>query len=240
MKNIFKILQILVCFSLLIVSIIYVNEKHNLQYCTLENINLIDVQDTFLDEELIKRIIVKDDYLIDSTSLYNFNSSRLEDQLRKNPFVLDVEVFYNQLGSVNIQVKAREPVVRIMTEDKNYYLDVNGVEMPISTHHAPRVLVVTGNVKKSNHNSIINFIKNIGLISFWNSQITQLHCVDNEFILIPLVGNHKIHFGELNDINQKLNMLYNFYKYEIALASWNIYSDISLKYKNQIVCIRNN
>ena len=240
MKNIFNILQILVCFFLLIVSIIYVNEKYNIQYCTLENINLIDVKETFLDEELIKRILVKDDHLIDSTSLYNFSSSRLENQLRENPFVLDVEVFYNQLGFVNIQVKAREPVVRIMTVDKNYYLDINGVEMPISTNHAPRVLVVTGNVKKSNHNSIINFIKKIRLISFWDSQITQLHCINNEFILIPLVGNHKIHLGELSDINQKLNSLYNFYKYEIALADWNIYSDISLKYKNQIVCIRNN
>ena len=54
------------------------------------------------------------------------------------------------------------------------------------------------------HSSISRFIQMINQSEFWKSQITQLHFLDNEVVLIPRVGNHKIHFGMLVNAAEKL------------------------------------
>jgi cell division protein FtsQ len=240
MNNFLATTQIVLIFSLLLLSINYVDSKNKIKYCVLEEINIIETKDNFLDKDIIKDIINKNDFFIDSMSLNDFNADRLEKKLNDNPFILDAEVFSNQEGSVNVQIRQREAIVRIMTDNKNYYLDINGFEIPVSSHYTPRVFVVTGDVDKNNHKSIIDFITIIRVDAFWDSQITQLHCVNNEFVLVPIVGEHKIHFGELNDIQQKLNNLYNFYVNGIVLKGWQNYTDINIKYNNQIVCTRNN
>ena len=52
------------------------------------------------------------------------------------------------------------------------------------------------------------------------------------------LGEHKIHFGLLTRVNEKLDNLYQFYQQAMPLKGWQTYSDISLKYKNQIVCTK--
>ena len=55
------------------------------------------------------------------------------------------------------------------------------------------------------HQQIFNFVTVLNKSDFWKSQITQLYLIDEEWILIPRVGEHKIHFGTLTKINEKLD-----------------------------------
>ena len=48
----------------------------------------------------------------------------------------------------------------------------------------------------------------------------------------------KIHLGELVNVTKKLENLYQFYKQAMPVKGWQTYSDISLKYNNQIVCTK--
>jgi cell division protein FtsQ len=66
----------------------------------------------------------------------------------------------------------------------------------------------------------------------------QLHFLGDKVILIPRVGNQKIHFGRLVNSTKKLENLYQFYKQAMPIKGWQTYRDISLKYKNQIVCTK--
>ena len=134
--------------------------------------------------------------------------------------------------------KLLKAVVKIITKDDNYYLDANGSIMPISDYYTPRVLVVNGDVSDQNHQEILEFVDIINKSEFWKAQITQLYLIDKECILIPRVGDHKIHFGLLNRVNEKLEYLYQFYQQAMPLKGWQNYSEISLKYKNQIVCTK--
>jgi cell division protein FtsQ len=117
-------------------------------------------------------------------------------------------------------------------------LDANGNVMPISKYYTPRVLVVSGNVSEQNHQEIFCFVNIINESEFWKAQITQLHFIDNDVILIPRVGEQKIYFGFLTSVKEKLDNLYQFYQQVIHVKGWQTYSDISLKYNNQIVCTK--
>ena len=139
---------------------------------------------------------------------------------------------------MNVKLEQRKAIVRIKTTSADYYLDEDGLEMSLSRNYTPGVLVVSGDANTLHHEDIFSFVKTINKSEFWKSQITQLHFQEDEVILIPRVGNKKIHFGTLTDINEKLENLYQFYKQAMPLKGWQTYSDISLKYSNQIVCTK--
>ena len=54
-----------------------------------------------------------------------------------------------------------------------------------------------------------------------------------EFELVPKVGNHKIVFGGIENLEGKFEKLMIFYKKGLSKTGWNEYSEINLKYKNQ-------
>ena len=68
------------------------------------------------------------------------------------------------------------------------------------------------------------------------SQITQIHFGEPDILLIPRVGYHKINIGTFENIVEKLDNLYQFYKVAMPVKGWQAYSNINLKFKNEIVC----
>ena len=73
---------------------------------------------------------------------------------------------------------------------------------------------------------------------FWDSQIEQVF-VNKDFELVPRVGNQVIILGNTNDLEEKFNKLYVFYQEALPKVGWNTYSIINLKFKNQVVCTKN-
>ena len=71
----------------------------------------------------------------------------------------------------------------------------------------------------------------------WDDQIDKIY-ISNEgdVILTPRVEEHKIIFGDLNDISHKFEKLNAFYKNILPQEDGEKYKIINLKYKNQIVC----
>ena len=75
---------------------------------------------------------------------------------------------------------------------------------------------------------------------FWNKQIQQIHVLENgEVELVPRVGKHIILLGQPTDVERKLDRMKEFYTEGLNRVGWNKYSQISLKYDNQIICKKN-
>jgi len=216
----------------------FTNGKHQQQLVSLDKFNIELAEERFVNHDIVIDFMLENDIRFDSVSLNQFQAEELEQFLEYHPSIENVEVFTSQEGAVSIDIVQRKAVVRIITKDDNYYLDANGKVMPISKHYTPRVLVASGNVSEQNHQEIFDFVNIINESEFWKAQITQLYFIDNEVILIPRVGEQKIHFGLLTRVNEKLDNLYQFYQQAMPVKGWQTYSDISLKYNNQIVCTK--
>ena len=86
-------------------------------------------------------------YEFQSRSVRTVEIERLEQVLEKDPLVQDAEVFLDARDFVRVTVTQREPVIRIIDKDGwNYYLDKNGIRMPLSKHFTARVVVATGSI----------------------------------------------------------------------------------------------
>jgi cell division protein FtsQ len=238
MKKLFQILKWGMLLALTVVVLAFTNSKQEKQLIQLNQINIEASEDEFVTENIALAYIEKHNFDFDSVVLSDFYLNDLEMTLLNHPAVKKVEVYCNQEGVLDVKLEQRKAIVRIKTSTADYYLDEDGLEMLLSKNYTPRVLVVTGDVLPSYHNAIFNFVKQIDKSDFWKSQITQLHFNNNQVLIVPRVGGQKIHLGELVNVTKKLENLYQFYKQAMPVKGWQTYSDISLKYNNQIVCTK--
>jgi cell division protein FtsQ len=238
MKKVLQIFKWGMLLSLMGFVLLFTNKKQDRQMVFLNQINIELSKDEFVNEQIALKYIEKNNFNFDSVALSNFYLNELEIAFLQHPAIKNAEVYSNQKGVININLQQRKAVVRIKTDNTDYYLDEQGMRMPLSSQYTPRVLVVTGDVNESNHSSVFSFVEIINKDKFWKSQITQVHFNNNEVIIITRVGSQKIHFGTLTDVNKKLGNLYQFYKQAMPVKGWQTYSKISLAYNNQIVCTK--
>ena len=63
---------------------------------------------------------------------------------------------------------------------------------------------------------------------------------EKEFELIPSVGNHSVLIGDVNDLGEKFSKLKIFYREGLNHTGWSQYSEINLKYRNEVYCTKRN
>jgi cell division protein FtsQ len=89
------------------------------------------------------------------------NMNLLETLIDNNPYILRAEVFSTIDGGINIDIRQREPVLRIMNRDnQSFYIDRNGLYMPLSEKHASYVPVASGNIPDGYVDGSVNKIPN--------------------------------------------------------------------------------
>ena len=212
----------------------------------------------FIDEnDVLAQVINPSDSGL--LKLNRFNITDLEDKLSNNHSIKDAQVYKTVNGELVIDVKQRRPIVRVFSKNESYYIDEEGALMPLSNKYTARLLVVNGVLNEPfskrylvNYNNLedslfektmlddIYKISNfIDKSDFWKAQIEQIHVNKmSDLELIPKVGNHKIVFGGIDNLEGKFEKLMIFYKKGLNKTGWNEYSTINLKYKNQVFCTK--
>ena len=203
----------------------------------------------FVNEDDVKNILFNSfGHYVEGQTIEKINPQATELALEQDMFIKDADVYVDALNNVNITVRQREPILRVMdVEDETYYLDENGKKIPHSTKYTSRTLVATGDIGIFNEayldipenrlNQIYHLAKKILANPFLKVQIEQIH-IDHtgEAILVPKLGNHKIYFGQPNEnIDDKLHRLQVFYEKGLPHEGWEKYRTISLAFDKQVV-----
>ena len=201
----------------------------------------------FMDEDEIADMIEKSGNPIVGHRLADINIAELETKLSTFNTLKDVEIYrkikahgmsFN--GKLIINVGERTPVLRIKTAAEDYYLDMEGIKIPISSKYIERIMIVSGiipdEIAKANLLKMADFVnKN----EFWRALIEQVLIQPNgELLLIPQVGDYLIEFGKPEDFVLKFRNLKAVYQQGFKNLGWNKYKAISVKYQNQVVCTK--
>lgn len=213
----------------------------------LEGIKCKDLQvvvdntggNVFIDEEEVLKVIKHGYGDIRDVHIVEVDKDSMERVLIKNPVIKSAQVYYSLDGNFHVEITQRTPVLRVMSGE-GYYVDEDGEMMPLSGKYSARVVVATGNVsKKFACDGLYPFVMKLKNDDFWDALIEQIVVKEQEEIsLIPKVGNFRIVVGSLEDIDQKMENLRLFLQKGIALRGWNVYKEINLKFKDQIVCVK--
>ncbi len=219
-----------------------------------------DGEDIFItNEELLDSLYFRK-LFHDELKRENLNIGAIEAYISGISQVKSVEVYHALNGQWKIDVSIRKPIARIFNlYGESFYLDSEGNTFNKTSRHVARTLVFTGEITdRKNSVSTTKIINNDSLISIrklddiyrisdyvcndplFHSLIGQVHLKKNgDFILVPLVGDQKIIFGSAysrEEVEEKFKKLKIFYKEALPYEGWNTYSEISLKFDDQIVC----
>ena len=186
----------------------------------------------------------------------------IEEFLMNKPYVEKAEVYHTLKGVLKIEIKQREPVVRIYTQrEKQYYIDKEGKIIEINKDESTDVVVASGyidmnlsilkkgsidtvNIKdkkgmEKNLSNLFLIAKRLQNDSILNYQIDQIYLNKNgSFELIPKIGNYVIKIDEGNDLETQLIKLSYLYKDSFTIIGWDNYSVVDLRYRNQVVCTK--
>lgn len=198
----------------------------------------------FIDEQDVLNIINETAPVI-GRPLRGLKLRKLESLVEKNPWVNNAEMFFDNQYLLQINIVEKEPIARVFeTNGQSYYLDTAMNKLPLSSKLSARVPVFTGfpSTKKIDTalvQSVIQLATLINADSFLTAQIAQIDIIPNrQFEMIPVIGDHLIAFGDSADAADKLNRLKAFYQAAWLQHGLNTYKVISLKYKGQVVGIK--
>lgn len=213
-------------------------DRKDKQVCQRVDIEVEDsTKASFVSRQDIENLLRQKDLYPVGQLMSEVSLGDIEKLVRNHPFVLDSECYKSSAGVLHIGVKQRLPVMRIMTEGADYFIDAKGDEVRHG-EYAADVVVASGAVTKEYAKK---YLAELGVYlaenEFWDSQIEQIYVnEDGSMDLVPRVGNHIVALGQPGGYEDKLERLRKFYKKVLSEVGWNKYERISLEYSNQIVC----
>jgi cell division protein FtsQ len=186
---------------------------------------------------------------IQDRPIQSFDLRHMEAILEKNIWIRKARLFFDNNSILHVDVVERMPATRIFTNDGNsFYLDSEGVQLPVIPQLPARLPVFTGYPSRSISQKGPDSLLTAGILhmsefirkdSFWMAQIAQVSILpDRAFELEPEIGNHRVTFGDGNDIGQKFHRLFLFYSEVLSRTGFDKYERIDVSYAGQIVATR--
>jgi cell division protein FtsQ len=202
----------------------------------------------FIDEKEILQII-HEQGVKEGQAIGKLNLSALEKYLETIRWVKHVELFLDNAQVLQVKIEQRIPIARIFTASGNsFYIDKEGLQLPLKQLTVLRLPVFTNfptdqqKLSKPDSlllNDILHFTKAVQNDSFFTAQTAQVNIATNgDFELVPTVGDHLVLIGSVENIEDKLNRLYTFYKKVWVQSGLNAYQVIDCRFDNQIVALK--
>lgn len=218
--------------------------------CTSIQIELVgeNTAALFMDEIEILQIM-HEQGVKEGQSIGEVNLNALEKYLETIRWVKHVELFLDNAQVLQVKIEQRIPIARIFTASGNsFYIDKEGLQLPLKQLTVLRLPVFTNfpsdqeKLAKPDSlllNDILHFTKAVATDSFFMAQTAQVNiAVNGDFELVPTVGDHLVLMGSVENIEDKLNRLYTFYKKVWVQSGLNAYQVIDCRFDNQIVALK--
>ncbi|MDX2002652.1 MAG: hypothetical protein SFW35_09470 [Chitinophagales bacterium] len=183
--------------------------------------------------------------------LAKVNLHQVETALKANPYIESVEVFATLKGAVNISISQREPIIRVINNNRvSYYIDKKGFKIPVSTKFTARVPIVYGDIPadqakvyKETDSTVAAGIYRLALFidtsEFWKAQVAQVNVDElGDFEIVPVFGDQSILIGQPYQLAEKFSRGLIFYKEVLKNVDASQYRAVNVRYKDQIICIK--
>jgi len=256
MKVVVKILILLTVFYLIVMPV-YLTHKINAMLCGGVSIDIHDSSDYhFVTKREIRNLVTESNGRVLGVPMKDLAITEIEERISRLRELKVAEVYTSIDGILHVYVDQRDPIMRVIADGGDYFVDKEGVVIRRKGLYTPRLHIVGGNIsitskmlngvsvldtsiKRSILKDIYKLVNYLNGDSFWSAQIDQIY-VDNddEIDLIPRLGNSLVHLGTIENYEGKLRNLEAFYRNVLPETGWNKYGLINLEYKDQIVCKR--
>jgi len=212
------------------------NQRNSQQIITKSVVKFQSKEPYFLSEQIVNKLLIQNNATLKKQAKSVIDLYKLEEQVLENPYVEKVSLFITIDGKLNTFIKQREPIARILSGNSSYYVDSQGVKVPISENFSARVPVISGISNENEVSKLMVLLNKLVNDDFLSKEIIGIEFKDqNEYIFTVRSGNYRINFGDLTDIEKKTKKLKAFYSKVFLDSTIHKYKTINIKYHNQVV-----
>ncbi len=195
----------------------------------------------FLTHESVNKLLIQSQVTVKNKPKSMLDLHHLENRVTSNPYVEKARVFLTLGGVLKTHITQKEPIARIISDDGIYYIDKEGVTIPLSSNFSARVPIINGDNLSDNLEEITQLVLFISKDQFLQKEITGIQKLKtNEYVFTVRSGDYRVEFGTYENINLKFKKLKAFYNKAIKDKTIKKYKKINLKYHNQVVCTKEN
>jgi len=239
LKNVLKYLTLLILLVCLGFVYGFSNARNGQKTMGEPAIEFQSETNNFLTQAMVNKLLIQNQKTVQNQAKSVIDLYQLEEEVLKNPYIEKASLFITIDGTLNTRIQQRQPIARVITSKKTYYLDLQGVEVPLSTNYSARVPLITGVEKEEDLVNIMQLLYKIVDDELLKKEVIGIHKDrSDELFLTVRSGNYKIAFGKLIEINQKLRKLKGFYSKALLDSTLYKYKTINIKYHNQVVGVK--
>ena len=201
---------------------------------------------SFVTRQHILDVLQAKHIVAHKTPLRNIQIRDLEHSIEENKWVSRADIFAAADNQLYIRIEQKKPVVRIQPGnewEEPFYLDAYGNSVPYAEHYVPDLPVVSSpeiayyTEDRALKLDIVKLARFLADDTFWNAAITQISIDSNKtFSLVPAFGTQLIILGNVENLDQKMSKLFQFYKQGYRTVRWDKYDEIDLRFERQVVC----
>ena len=150
------LLDIIIAIYLLLAITVFNQPEDKATVCTEVNINIANGQNHgFLSPADVKQLLEKQRQYPLAQPMQFVSTRKMEETLRKNPYIANAECYKTQNGHITIQLQQRNPVLHVMdSSGEQYYIDdedmvlEDGKYYPLMRVKRPENRSVEGGINK--------------------------------------------------------------------------------------------
>lgn len=178
---------------------------------------------------------------IDSVMLRDVDLRAVELAASKSPYLMHCQASTSIGGAVVLYAVQRRPVVRAFVGQEEFYLDDQGYRMPLSAAGSADVPVASGNIQAKGKT-----LKDVWQLACYLDQHPEVgplfdqiyRDAKGDLYLTPKLGSHVVQVGSVENLDDKFKNLVALYTRGLPQAGWETYRQVSVKYRDQVVCTK--
>jgi cell division protein FtsQ len=220
--------------------------QHTISRVEYHLVHLTDGNDLITVEEIKAKVLNTFRLDLVGVEVDLLDLEGLENVLEQEAFIVDTDAYIDSRDVLHVDIDQRTPILRVMGLDgSNYYLDAEGIKLPLSQHFTARVPVVSGAVTefypdfltgKNSLRSAYNLVKSARKDELLNAWLEGIYVHnDGDLWLSGNLGDFKVIFGDDANIDGKVKKLKTFFKDGLKVTGWKNLDHINLKYDRQVI-----
>lgn len=239
MKKYIVFVKFIFLFAVVVFLYAFTGHRNSRKTVVSTGIEFSNGDNLFLSHAMVNKLLIQKEGPLKNKAKSLINLHNLESDVCSNPLVESAVIYMTIGGSLKAVVTQRTPVARVQTSEQVYYLDRQGLKMPLSPSYSASVLLVSGAVTDRDLPDVFQLVVKIRKDSFLKKNIVGIQKKsDGTFVLKTRMYKQQIQLGEIVNLDQKFKKLEAFYNKAILDKEIETYKTIDLKYNNQVVCTK--
>jgi len=202
------------------------------------NIRFIGEQNLYITEGMVNKLLIQNYGHLKNVPKEKLVLNTIEKVIEANEMVKSAQVYLTVNGELTSKIEQRKPIGRIEGNSK-FYLDDEGLSMPLSMSHSARVPIITGKITGKSLEDVYEILKYINKDDFLRKNVIGIHIEDDaKYQLKFRMEQFVVNLGGVDNLEEKFNNFKAFYTKANKDETLEDYNVVSLEFNNQVVCTK--